>query len=113
MVHRVSHGGQCCGINNIYGFGATETKERIQSLINISERNRRSRGMVFEVVLTNQQCKNYPDHPKWLQELGFKLVTRFINPNSGNICNVFHYNKYPKSLTLRLPFKIVPEDTVT
>jgi len=110
MSSRIVHGGRCCGINHIYGFGANETKERLKSLIDQSEFRRRSRGMVLEVVLTNPQCKKYPNHPKWLQELGFKLVTRFVNPNSGNICNVFHYNKYPKSLTSNLPFKIVEPD---
>lgn len=109
MAARRTHGGGCCGINHISGFGGGETKEHLLALIG-TESRRRTRSMILEVVLTNGQCKQYPNHPKWLQELGFKLVSRFCNPNSGNICNVFHYNKYPKSLTSSLPFKLVEPD---
>lgn len=106
MIRIASHGGGCCGIRHIKDFGIDTTKESIMAQLS-STRQHSTQGMLVEVVLTNRQCKMYPDHPRWLQELGFKVVSRFKNPNSGNICNVFHYNKVPKSVTSRLPFPLI------
>lgn len=104
-----SHGGSCCGMRHIWGFHDRETKAELQRHL-ADTKQHPTQGMLVEVVLTNAQCRRNPNHPKWLQELGFKLVSRFKNPNSGNICNVFHYNKAPRSLTTRLPFPIVQAD---
>ena len=102
------HGGRCCGINHMHSFNGTETVEDIKKLI-ASTRQRATRGMLIEAVLTNGQCNYYPSLLTNLQKVGFKLVSRFLNPNSGNICNVFHYNNKPRSLTSRLPFPIVEQ----
>ena len=120
MAYRSGHGGGCCGINHIRNFTAggmgggfnrgIPTREELRALIGDRGgrwNNPRGRSMLLEVVLTNRQCAAHPDLPVMLQEEGFKLVSRFSNPNSGNICNVFHYNKHPRSLTQRLPFPIV------
>ncbi len=116
MAYRSSHGGGCCGINHIRGFSGggmagyqplgIPTREELRELMRPGN-TAANRGMLLEVVLTNNQCRQYPGVPVMLQEEGFKLVNRFLNPNSGNICNVFHYNKSPRSLTSRLPFPIV------
>lgn len=117
MAYRSSHGGGCCGINHIRGFSrggmagyrpslGIPTREELRELMRPGN-TAANRGMLLEVVLTNNQCRQHPNVPVMLQEEGFKLVNRFLNPNSGNICNVFHYNKSPRSLTSRLPFPIV------
>lgn len=111
MAYRARHGGGCCGINHIRNFGGAygygiPTREELRDMMRQGN-TVANRGMLLEVVLTNNQCRRYPDLPVMLQEEGFKLVNRFLNPNSGNICNVFHYNKSPRSLTSRLPFPLV------
>lgn len=106
MAFRTSHGGRCCGINNIVGAGSIRNEEEIDNLIS-GTRQYATKGMLIEIVLTNRQCTARPELPVMIQRKGFKLVSRFLNPNSGNICNVFHYNKSPRSLTSRLPFPIV------
>ena len=106
MAYRAGHGGRCCGINNIVDAGSIRNEEEIDNLIRGS-RQGATRGMLLEIVLTNRQCTRRPELPVMIQRKGFKLVSRFLNPNSGNICNVFHYNRRPRSLTARLPFPIV------
>jgi hypothetical protein len=113
MAYRASHGGGCCGINHIRNFspapwnrGGIPTREELRAMMRQGN-TAANRGMLLEVVLTNKQCRQHPNLPVMLQEEGFKLVNRFLNPNSGNICNVFHYNKSPRSLTSRLPFPLV------
>lgn len=102
MLLRSSHGGRCCGINHISGFGAATTKQDIVNAL-ANTRQYERRGQLVEAVLTNRQLNSNPHLGQILDETGFKLVSRFQNPNSGNICNVFHYNKAPRSLTARLP----------
>lgn len=97
----VYHGGSCCGMKHIYGFtcnpdsaayfepgslyapkGGMTNKEFLTYLC---EKNKRR---CTEVILTSAQIRF-----GWLpilQELGFELVSRFKNANSGCICNVFH-----------------------
>ena len=106
-MQRVNHGGHCCGINHIYDFIEGPTEARVREFD-------RLRGMchspiLMEVVLTQSQTgrtaqgnlgRNYraritPATPFacWhdvLIDRGFRLVTRFKNPNSGNYCNVYH-----------------------
>jgi hypothetical protein len=112
MAYRSAHGGGCCGINHIRGFSdayrnrGNPTREELREMMRTGNMAA-NKGMLLEVVLTNTQCRQYPNLPIMLQEEGFKLVNRFLNPNSGNICNVFHYNKSPRSLTSRLPFPLV------
>ena len=107
MAGLTYHGGRCCGMRHIFSFLGNETREDIENLIRLQTRQNVNQGMLIEVVLTNGQCRSSPRLPVMLQEVGFKLVNRFRNPNTGNICNVFHYNKSPRSLTSRLPFPLV------
>jgi hypothetical protein len=65
--------------------------------------------MLVEAVVTNRQLREMPNLGEALQKVGFKIVSRFRNPNSSNICNVFHYNAAPRSTTARLPFKLLKE----
>lgn len=109
MAYRNSHGGRCCGINHIVGAGSIRSAEELDDLLR-QTRQRVNDGMLVEIVLTNSQCRSRPELPVMIQKKGFKLVNRFKNPNSGNICNVFHYNRRPRSLTSRLPFPIVEAD---
>ena len=106
MAYRTNHGGGCCGVNHIREAGSIRNEEEIDTLLQ-GTRQYAKKGMLVEIVLTNRQCQQRPELPVMIQRKGFKLVSRFLNPNSGNICNVFHYNKSPRSLTSRLPFPIV------
>lgn len=88
------HGGQCCGISHIHGFyGRFDVVkrefDRIMAQIKADET--RTRGILVECVLTQAQRKT---HGKTLEDAGFKIVTRFINVNSGATLNVYHYAKH-------------------
>ena len=104
-----SHGGYCCGIRHFPAFGwNARTKEQLEKIINSYTKNCRVRGILFEVVLTDSQLRTSlgKKQLEWLNQIGFTLVSRFINKNSGNTCNVFHYTPFPLSLDPKdLPFK--------
>jgi len=96
-MRRSAHGGKCCGITHIYCFedywlGPVMTKEKwvkqIKSKIEAKLYNHYYRSHLFEIVLIDEQL--IPTLKEALKDLGFKMVTRFINSNSGNRCNVFH-----------------------
>lgn len=89
-----THGGNCCGIRHISGFyGSVANIEReLQRLMaQINDYETRTRGLLVECVLTQAQRKK---HGKTLEDAGFKIVTRFINANSGATLNVYHYAKH-------------------
>lgn len=107
MASIVGHGGSCCGMRHLRGFNANDTEERLRREVeNCYPANR---GGLIEAVLTNSQCNSPGTRhiPEALQRIGFKLVSRFKNPNSGNICNVFHYNVHASRPFKRLPFKLI------
>jgi len=56
---------------------------------------------LIKVVLTDQQMLMWAET---LKKKGFRLVTRFLNSNSGNHCNVLHLTTGAKTRTKR-PFK--------
>lgn len=99
----VRHGGNCCGMHHLYGFYRTETVEDIQRRLLGLPRQ----GMTVEIILTNSQLGKMSSLGKNIQKVGFRLVNRFKNPNSGAICNVFHYTPRARSLTKNLPFGFV------
>lgn len=110
MAHIVAHGGSCCGMRHLRGFSALDTEATIKAQVeNCYPANM---GGIIEAVLTNAQCNNpRTSHiPEALQKVGFRLVSRFKNPNSGNICNVFHYNQKAPRPFKRLPFKLIEEE---
>jgi len=107
-----SHGGSCCGIRHLSGFGAWgtkvnagynslgrryETKTRLELFKGFMKQlegsdfttNRGAEGKLVEVVVTDSQVRSNPDIPSVLKAYGFKFVTRFNN-SSGGMCNVFH-----------------------
>lgn len=97
MVSFAGHGGHCCGLRHIFSFSATE--ERNPDNINIELVRSNQYGRATEVVLTDNQCRNYPNILQRLADLGFVLAGRFMNDNSDNICNVFHRMDHRKAIT--------------
>ena len=87
------HGGDCCGMRHITGFYgpvATIKAELIRLMDQVPQG--RTRCRVIECVLTGVQRRS---HGKTLEDLGFKIVTRFNNANSSSVLNVYHYVKHP------------------
>lgn len=111
-LYKSGHGGGCCGMRHLYGFSDRTvtldelTPERIKEHFGLD-----TRWGLCEVVLTNKQLSSWPGLGETIQRAGFKYVHKFKNPNSGNICNVFHWIKNPakSARTARLPFKIIEE----
>lgn len=95
MAHIDRHGGGCCGVKHICGFLGTETAGDIRRLIAKAGPNDGQQCQLFEVVLTNAQLLRYSNLLPALRSVGFTQVSKFINVNSGNVCNVFHYIPYP------------------
>lgn len=106
MARMSHHGGGCCGARHLWGFIGDETVDDIKGLVGTGSRQGSVRSMNVEAIITNRQCRYHPSLPINLQKAGFRLVSRFNNPNTGNICNVFHYTKNVKPLN-RLAFPIV------
>lgn len=117
----VHHGGSCCGVIHLRSFDAiydrpteeelvTRIKSQIARYVTRSNNNR-----LCEVVLTDIQCQKWNGlFVKALRIVGFELVVRFRNSNSGNVCNVFHLIAKKEPLD-NLPFEwgppIIPEAT--
>lgn len=106
MARRV-HGGSCCGINHSVGYSLGGNAEIIRREIR-GDKAGLAHGMLLEVVVTDPQLIRQPCLGPILAEEGFKLVTRFKNPNSSNIVNVFHYTTARRSMD-NLPFSLDPE----
>ena len=96
------HGGECCGINHSHSYYGTldQNKKQLDS-----DRRRIRRGVLCEVVLTDHQVSDgFAGH---LFKEGFRLVSRFVNGNSANYVNVFHYHIDPLLTSLEtLPFPV-------
>lgn len=108
MITSSYHGGGCCGVRHIYNFTGTRT-EAIEEEIKTAVSRVGSAGL-YEIVLTGAQLRRRPAIAKIIQELGFRFVTRFKNPNSRNICYVFHWIKNPASEATAMPFKIIEKE---
>lgn len=68
-------------------------KARLKRYIEFMERNRPRN--VLEVVLCESSRYEWQDQTAWvstLEELGFKLVNRHSNSNSGNFIQIWHLN---------------------
>jgi len=101
-----NHGGGCCGIKHLRGFGGsdagvletvkrrlTKTRGRVRwegTTLFREESGAAPEGKIIEVVLTDGQVKDKPLTCAWLKKFGFKLVHRFYN-STGSMCNVLHY----------------------
>lgn len=90
MIFTGSHGGECCGITNIYNFPVYSEEARldVERQINSICRNRPS-GLI-EIVLIDRQLGPAGGWAAAIEDFGFVLVSRFLNSNHGNWCNVFH-----------------------
>lgn len=114
-MYIADHGGNCCGIKHVVGFGEAFTDYRgmeldqnvedyLEEYGNCNKDNKTTFNGLLEATLTDQQMA-----AGWAAELkkrGFRLVTRFKNSNSGNYVNVLHYTSHEprgKSRTKR-PF---------
>ena len=122
MAHLEDHGGECCGVRHIYGMDNTTVREledliaRVDRLDRVGRATRDS-GRLIEVVLSQRQVgmdggvghrwaacvQAEGGWPAVMQRLGFRLVSRFNNANSGYDCFVFHRVPHFKSLA-DLPF---------
>jgi hypothetical protein len=62
----------------------------------VSEFKNGEGGGILEVILTDKFLEDHEHGALWAKKLkdsGFILVSRFLNTNSNNICNVFHLYK--------------------
>lgn len=113
MLRLNHHGGHCCGIRHIHGFYNTNLRDMDNELSRVSTDAERRYSVGFggdhglqEIVLTASQIRNRPELAEKIQDRGFKYVSRFKNPNSGNICYVFHRTIDPSPRS-KIPFKII------
>ena len=104
-LERAEHGGGCCGVEHIYDFSHSPNAEVVASALTgiVSDRTcdcgecSEVAAFMAEAVLTDYQAftKHANFTPSTWHEVmlsvGFKRVTRFLNSNSGNYCNVYHY----------------------
>ncbi len=84
------HGGECCGMSHIHNIGGPTTLSFIDRRLEDFPHHH-----CVEIVLTDNQIKDSKALMKGIKKRGFKLVSRFLNDNSGNYCNVLH--RYPLS----------------
>lgn len=84
------HGGGCCGMRHSSGYSLNNDTYRIYEKIREDKRCR-DRGRLIEVVVTDSQLRSQSSLGPILAAEGFRLVSRFTNDNTGNICNVFHF----------------------
>ncbi len=84
------HGGECCGMTHIYNIGGPTTLSYIDRQLQDLPHHH-----CVEIVLTDGQIRANKTIVRGLKQRGFKLVSRFLNDNSGNYCNVLH--RYPLS----------------
>jgi hypothetical protein len=125
------HGGGCCGITHIVEFGPQPNEKslrRFKELVNSFpdeqyegvcrdgfegewvedgwdekwKSNGKKFSCILEACLTDRQMQGWAPH---LKEVGFKVVTRFPNSNSGNVVNVLHYNPAGRRKIPAVPYK--------
>lgn len=83
------HGGDCCGVKHVYGFVRPDQHDAVESLDRVLEAvcPADNPNRLSEVVLTDDQMEE-----GWgpiLRARGFRLVVRWRNSNSDNVCNMF------------------------
>ena len=104
--------GGCCGIKHLCRVGGAMNTETAQTKLDVLDSivaNRANNGVLITMSLTNQQLALKGTREVFvpgIKERGWQLVTRFLNPNSGNIVNVFHYTSNLRTAKVRnLPFR--------
>lgn len=117
------HGGGCCGITHIYDFwntserGVASLRKYINTFLDKTYLGAQGDGWeledgciltkrkfscVLEACLTDQQMVFWAPIMK---EIGFRIVNRFLNSNSGNCVNVLHYNPAGRRKLPPVPYK--------
>ncbi len=84
-----NHGGGCCGMRHIAGFGGIPTD--VTDIDNILRRNVEN-GKNVEIVLAQYQVESDSFRPilDKMAQVGFVLVGIYSNSGSGNFNYVFH-----------------------
>lgn len=109
FLSQSDHGGGCCGISHVSGFRSTFSttkegqhllEEDVDLLLKCLEDSElfdklfdSAHYHLIEIVLTDEQIEDRKELVKKLKKAGFKLVSRFLNGNSGNFCNVLHWRQ--------------------
>jgi hypothetical protein len=93
-MYLANHGGLCCGIKHLYGFGACNAEYKRMVLSQLNNARNQNRGAAYnvlvEVALNEHQMED--GWHEWLtQEVGFVQATRFRNPNSHNFVGLYYY----------------------
>lgn len=88
-MERGYHGGNCCGIQHVYSFGSFNITNQRDLAIRINQcKSDRKTIPLIEVALTQAQCEN-----GWegylVNEVGFRKVATWLNPNSGRVVSLF------------------------
>lgn len=89
MPNITGHGGGCCGIQHLRGWGATP-REVLQHL-DVEEGE--IRALAIEIVLAGDQVND--EVFARLNTLGYREAFNFLNPNSNNQCYVFY--RHPRN----------------
>lgn len=88
-----SHGGDCCGIVHIHDIPPyTPSNVRRLKVKTEEEIDENAHGLV-EVVLTTRKSNKWHEA---IKKIGYREVSKFINPKTGNICIIYHYFKTPR-----------------
>lgn len=84
----ISGASSCCGLGEVENVAGFQSKNQLEKVTQTTEF-----GGVYATTIKipsgsssygNVQNKLYEVREGWLKELGFKLVSTFHNPNSGN-----------------------------
>ena len=119
MAAIVHHGAQCCGVRHIFGMDNTTVAELERHIAAVDaipvNGGSATSGRLIEIILSSRQVGEPNPRggtgnrwapcvareggwPAVLQRLGFRLVSRFENKNSGADCYIFHRVPHFKSL---------------
>lgn len=107
----IQHSGGCCGICCMFSLNhiTAEDKTRIRDILSEASRCNvaytNSKGdkiypsTLVEAVLNGPQRVRNKSH-EFLISVGFRLVTTFINVNTGNSVHVYHWCRFDDTHTV-------------
>lgn len=100
----ISGASSCCGLGELENVAGFQNVKQLENAVNTKDF-----GGIYATTIKSPggstsyftvQNKLYEVREKWLKELGFKLVSTFYNPNSGNTVKM-----WVKVLMTKLSFK--------
>ena len=102
----INHGGGCCGIRHIQGFGSIDYASMAEAFVKefkdlMEPFTRPGCNLLVEAVLTDRQMVS--GWAKVLKDFGFRHVSRFKNSNSHNYVNVLHFTRSKRN-RVKMPF---------